>query len=125
MSFLIINEGSKNIPRIYYDPEENTLHLTGRSITDNPEPVYDSLAEWIKTHFKKYNKLTFIIFLDYINSGSSKSLRDVLRMISNYMAPEYKVKIRWMYEEDDESMHELGEHYRDSAGVRMEFEMVI
>ena len=28
-------------------------------------------------------------------------------------------------EEDDESMHELGEHYRDAAGVNMDVQMVL
>jgi len=63
--------------------------------------------------------------LEYINSGSSKALRDVLRMISSYKAPNFRTRITWLYEEDDEAMHELGEHYRDAAGVNMEVKMVL
>lgn len=125
MSVLIIHEGTKSTPRIQYDPEVNTLQITGRSITESPEIVYVPLESWIRAHFEKYKQLNIVIFLDYINSGSSKSLRDILRLISSYMPPEFKVKVKWKYEEDDESMHELGEHYRDSAGVKMEMEMVI
>lgn len=125
MSVVIIHEGTKSAPRILYDPEVNTLFITGRSITESPESVYLPLEEWIRAHFKKFKQLSIVIFLDYINSGSSKSLRDVLRLIGSFMPPEYMVKVKWKYEEDDESMHELGEHYRDSAGVRMEMEMVI
>ncbi len=125
MSIVILHEGTKNTPRIQYDPDTNTLSITGRSITESPEAVYGPLDVWIRTHFRSYKQLNIVIFLDYINSGSSKSLRDILRLISTYMPPEYKVKVKWKYEEDDESMHELGEHYRDSAGVRMEIDIVI
>jgi hypothetical protein len=125
MSVEIIQTGSKNIPRITYDTEEDVLNVTGRSISERPEVVYKPLEEWIKMHLSKFNKLRMVIFLEYINSGSSKALRDVLRMVSSYQAPHYKIRITWLYEEDDEAMRELGEHYRDAAGVSMDVQMVL
>ena len=125
MSIEIIQTGSNNIPRISYDPEEDILSITGRSIAERPEIIYNPLEEWIRAHLDRFNQLRVVIFLEYINSGSSKALRDVLRMISGYKPPQYKVRITWLYEEDDESMHELGEHYRDSAGVNMDVQMVL
>ena len=125
MSVEIIQTGSKNIPRITYDTEEDVLNVTGRSIAERPEVVYNPLEEWIKTHLSRFNKLRMVIFLEYINSGSSKALRDVLRMVSSYQSPHYKIRITWLYEEDDEAMRELGEHYRDAAGVSMDVQMVL
>ena len=125
MSIEIIQTGSNNIPQITYDPEEDILSITGRSIAERPEIIYNPLEEWIKAHLDRFNQLRVVIFLEYINSGSSKALRDVLRMISGYKPPQYKVRITWLYEEDDESMHELGEHYRDSAGVNMDVQMIL
>ena len=125
MSVEIIQTGSKNIPRITYDTDEDVLNITGRSIAERPEVVYSPLEEWIKTHLSRFNKLRMVIFLEYINSGSSKALRDVLRMVSSYQSPHYKIRITWLYEEDDESMRELGEHYRDAAGVSMDVQMVL
>jgi hypothetical protein len=125
MSIEIIQAGSNNIPRITYDPEEDILSITGRSIAERPEVIYNPLDEWIRNHLGRFNQLRVVIFLEYINSGSSKALRDVLRMLSGYRPPQYRVRITWLYEEDDESMHELGEHYRDSAGVNMDVQMVL
>jgi hypothetical protein len=125
MSIEIIQKGSNNIPRITYDPEEDILSITGRSIAERPEIIYNPLEDWIRNHLDRFNQLRVVIFLEYINSGSSKALRDLLRMISGYKPPQYKVRITWLYEEDDESMHELGEHYRDSAGVTMDVQMVL
>jgi hypothetical protein len=125
MSIEIIQAGSNNIPRITYDPDEDVLSVTGRSIAERPEVIYNPLGEWIKSHLSRFSQLRVVIFLEYINSGSSKALRDVLRMISGYQAPHYKIKITWLYEEDDEAMHELGEHYRDAAGVNMDVQMIM
>lgn len=121
----IVQAGSNNIPRITYDPEEDVLSITGRSIAERPEVIYNPLDEWIRQHLSRFNQLRVVIFLEYINSGSSKALRDVLRMISGYKAPQYRIRITWLYEEDDEAMHELGEHYRDAAGVNMDVQMVL
>lgn len=125
MSIEIIQKGSNNIPEITYDPEEDILSITGRSISERPEIIYNPLAEWIRAHLDRFTQLRVVIFLEYINSGSSKALRDVLRMISSYEPPKYKVRITWLYEEDDESMHELGEHYRDSGGLNMDVQMIL
>lgn len=125
MSKEILTAGSKNYPSITFDPDENLLTITGRSIAERPEPVYSPLEEWIRDHLKRYRELEIVIFLEYINSGSSKALRDVLRMISAFKSPDYSIRITWLYEEDDEAMHELGEHYRDTTGVRMDVKMVL
>jgi hypothetical protein len=125
MSVEIILTGSSNIPRITYDQEEDLLSITGRSIAERPEMIYTPLEQWIRSHLERFTTLKIVIFLEYINSGSSKALRDVLRMISNYRDSRYRIRITWLYEEDDESMYELGEHYRDSVGIEMEVKMVL
>ncbi len=125
MSIEIIQAGSNNIPRITYDHEEDILSITGRSIAERPDIIYNPLEDWIRKHFERFTHLRIVIFLEYINSGSSKALRDVLRIISGYRAPQYRIRITWLYEEDDEAMHELGEHYRDSAGINMDVQMVL
>lgn len=125
MSTEIIQAGSNNIPRITYEDEEDMLSITGRSISERPDIIYTPLETWIKSHLERFTTLRIVIFLEYINSGSSKALRDVLRVISNYRAPRYRIRITWLYEEDDEAMHELGEHYRDAAGINMDVQMVL
>lgn len=125
MSTEIIQAGSNNIPKITYDHDEDVLSITGRSVAERPDIIYTPLEKWIRSHLERFTTLRIVIFLEYINSGSSKALRDVLRVISNYRAPRYRIRITWLYEEDDEAMHELGEHYRDAAGINMDVQMVL
>jgi len=51
--------------------------------------------------------------------------RSILKRLTGLLNSGKSVEIKWLYEEDDEAMLELGEHYRDSAGIPLKIEMVI
>jgi hypothetical protein len=121
----VIQEELKNCPGIYYYADSNSLELVGRSIPENPELIFRRLDEWITAHFEARKELVVNIRLEYINSGSSKYLYEVLKRLTGFGRTGSKVKLKWLYEEDDEAMLELGEHYRDTAGIPLEIEMII
>jgi len=125
MEKLIIQEELKNCPGIAYYPDSDKLELVGRSIPENPELIFKRLDEWITLHFEKNKGLNVSIQLEYINSGSSKYLYEILKKLTGYIKSGKVVEIKWLYEEDDEAMLELGEHYRDSAGIPLKIEMVV
>jgi hypothetical protein len=121
----VIQEELKNCPGIYYYPETNKLELIGRSIPENPEMIFKRLDEWITLHFEKDKGLDVYIQLEYINSGSSKYLYEILKRLTGYGRSGKLVKLKWLYEEDDEAMLELGEHYRDTAGIPLDIQMIV
>jgi hypothetical protein len=125
MEEFIIQEELKNCPGITYYAHDNLLELTGRSIPENPELIFRKLDEWITYHFEKNQSLSVNIKLEYINSGSSKYLYEILKKLMNYGKLGKNVTLKWLYEEDDEAMLELGEHYRDTAGIPLVIEMMI
>jgi hypothetical protein len=125
MEKIVIQEELKNCPGIVYFPDNNTLEISGRSIPENPELIFRRLDEWITTHFDKNETLTVNIRLEYINSGSSKYLYEILKKLTSYANSGKKVILRWLYEEDDEAMLELGEHYRDTAGIPLVIDMIV
>lgn len=125
MEKFVIQEELKNSPGIVYYADTNVLELSGRSIPENPELIFRRLDDWITTHFEKTDGLTARIRLEYINSGSSKYLYEILKRLTGYGRKGNEVKLIWMYEEDDEAMLELGEHYRDTAGIPLIIEMII
>ena len=125
MEKLIIQEELKNCPGITYTAEDNTLEIIGRSIPENPELIFRKLDEWITGHFDKNNALHVNIQLEYINSGSSKYLYEILKKLTVYGNSGKELKLKWLYEEDDEAMLELGEHYRDTAGIPLIIDMII
>ena len=121
----IIQEELKNCPGIVYYPDNNKLEIAGRSIPENPEQVFSKLDMWITSHFQKNDGLKVSIQLEYINSGSSKYLYEILKKLTGYIKSGKNVEIKWLYEEDDEAMLELGEHYRDSAGIPLKIDMIV
>ncbi len=125
MEIKVIQEKSPKCPGMYYDPDANLLTIEGRSIPENPELVYQPLKDWITGYFINSDSLNIKIVLEYINSGSSKHLLDVLKIFRTYNRQGKSLMIRWLYEEDDESILELGEHFRDTSGLPMEIEMLI
>ncbi len=125
MEKYIIQEELRNCPGIVYYPENNKLEIIGRSIPENPEIIFTKLEEWIITHFERHSSLDINIRLEYINSGSSKYLYEILKRLTAYGQAGKHVSIMWLYEEDDEAMLELGEHYRDTAGIPLEIKMII
>lgn len=125
MEKIVIQEELRNCPGMVYHPDTNTLVVKGRSIPENPEIIFRRLDEWITAHFEKSNSLRVDVMLEYINSGSSKYLYEILRKLSSYIDAGKDVAIRWLYEEDDEAMLELGEHYRDAAKIPLNIEMIL
>jgi hypothetical protein len=125
MEKYVIQEELKNCPGIVYYPDANRLVLAGRSIPENPELIFTRLDTWITSHFEKNKALEVNIQLEYINSGSSKYLYEILRKLTGYSQSGKLVRMRWLYEEEDEAMLELGEHYRDNAGIPLEIDMIM
>lgn len=125
MEKLIIQEELKNCPGIVYYPAVNKLEIVGRSIPENPELIFRRLEDWLTVHFEKSGGLDVNIQLEYINSGSSKYLYEILKRLTGYGRSGKSVKMKWLYEEDDEGMLELGEHYRDTAGIPLQIDMIL
>lgn len=125
MDIVVIQEALKNVPGMIYFPEGRVLEISGRSIPENPELIFSNLDIWLTGYFVEASELTVIIFLEYINSGSSKYLHEILRKLTGYKLSGKAVNLIWKYEEDDEAMLDLGEHYRDSAGIPLEIQMVL
>jgi hypothetical protein len=121
----VIQEELKNCPGIVYFNDSNILEIVGRSIPENPELIFRRLDEWITVHFEKSRELNVNIQLEYINSGSSKYLYEILKKLTGYGRSGNTVKLKWLYEEDDEAMLELGEHYRDTAGIPLAIDLIV
>jgi hypothetical protein len=113
---------SSNTPKVDFLAENGDLHIEGRSIPENPNDFYKPLFQWALEYFKEPKKTTHVIVkLEYINSGSSKSLLEFLRIIREQHLNGNECIIKWYYEEDDESVQELGEHYQYTLKIPFEF----
>ncbi len=111
-------EKRPNTPSVYFDPDSGNMKIEGRSIPENPGEFYDELIDWIKRYFKNPKSTTTIdLNLEYVNSGSSKYLLGFFRVMKEETKNGRDIIINWYYEEDDEAILHLGEHYKSSLKI--------
>ena len=111
-------ERKSNTPAVIFDPETGNLKIEGRSIPENPGDFYDELIAWLHDYFKKPQSVTTLdLNLEYVNSGSSKYLLGMFRVMKEEVQKGCKININWYYEEDDEAIQSLGEHYKSSLKI--------
>ncbi|MBN2481094.1 MAG: DUF1987 domain-containing protein [Bacteroidales bacterium] len=114
----LVLKKTNNTPGIEFDPDEGLMKIEGRSIPENPGDFFDPLIEWLDEYYKTSLETTrFDINLEYVNSGSSKYLLGIFRILKKKHDDGKKCVINWYYEEDDEAIYSLGEHYKNTIKV--------
>lgn len=92
--------------------EDGTLEIEGRSITEDPFTFWQPLLEWVETYAKKPASTTTVnIYLEYSNSSSNKYINELLRRLEDFHGKTTQVIVNWKYEEDDESVLQLGKDF--------------
>lgn len=110
-----------NSPEVEFKSDAGELSLEGRSIPEDPGEFFELLIDWINEYFlKPAEKTVMNIRLEYINSGSSKYMLEVLRIMKINHDAGKNVHIRWYFEEGDESIQELGVHYEQTIQIPFE-----
>jgi hypothetical protein len=109
---------TSNTPGVAFNPETGIMKIEGRSIPENPGDFFDPLIEWLEEYFQQPAEVTkFEMSLEYVNSGSSKYLLGIFRIIKKRHDEGKLCVISWYYEEDDEAIFSLGEHYRNTIKI--------
>jgi hypothetical protein len=112
MNDLII-EKTYSTPFIQFNTQNGVMKIEGRSIPENPSLFYDPIIAWLNDFFQNsIIKIKLDIKLDYINSGSTKSILSILKTIKQHFDKGIECQVNWYYEEDDESIRDLGKHYK-------------
>ena len=116
-------EGTASTPMVEFDPDRGDFKIEGRSIPENPGDFYDPVVDWLIDYFKTPSQHTTLnLNLEYVNSGSSKYLLGVLKLLKDKYDEGISLEINWYYEEDDEAIQSLGEHYRST--LKLPFNLV-
>jgi hypothetical protein len=112
-----------NTPQIQIDSSEGYIGIEGRAIPEDPGDFFDKFIKHLDEYYKSPRILTTFDFkLEYVNSGSSKFILEILRNVKRNYDAGHDCLVNWYYEEDDESMQELGLHYQ--TAIKVPFKMV-
>lgn len=120
---LFIKGATNYSPEVSLNWETSQLWISGRC---NPESAIDFFAP-IESAIDRYfqigenNLLSLTFNLEYINTSSRKSVLNLIKKVEGYSSNECSVIINWCYEENDESIMEIGEDFVDLHNIEMNF----
>ncbi len=115
-------EKTLKTPFIEFDPAKGVLTMEGRSIPEDPEAFYNDVYSTMVEYYKSPQKLTSYHFqFEYINSGSSKFILRFFHLIKKQYDAGHECIINWYYEEDDENILDLGQHYKSTFKLPFKF----
>ena len=113
-------EGTNRTPFVSLDPT-GKFKIRGRSIHENPSKFFDPIVEWIKLYLTlRQNKIIFDIELEYFNSGSTRYILEILRLLRE-SSEENALMVNWYYEEGDDDLLERGQYYESILNLRFNF----
>lgn len=112
-------------PSAKLNAETGTIQFEGRSIPEDAEVFYSPVLSWLEEYYKKPAPFTTLSFrLDYVNSGSSKYLLELFRIVGRNYRAGHECLVTWYYEEEDEALQDLGDHYRTTIKIPFEFKVI-
>ena len=115
-------EGTKKTPEVNFKAD-GQLKISGRSIPEDPTKFYDVLYSWAAEYANHPVPETNLnVVLEYFNSGTSKALLHILRVITDLRYKGVKVSVNWYYESGDDDIYERGEYY--SSILELPFNLI-
>jgi len=108
-------------PGIILDYLTKRFEIYGKSCPENVVEFYQPVLDWLDEYAK--NPLDETIFefrLQYYNTASSKVIFIIMQKLEFIYQAGNKVKVKWIFPEDDEALQEAGEEYDDLIDVPFE-----
>jgi hypothetical protein len=114
-------ESTKKTPEVNFNAN-GSLKVKGRSIPEDPSKFYDVLLLWVAEYVNHPQSITVVnVELEYFNSGTSKALLNILRILCELKNKGNEVNINWYYETGDDDIYERGEYYSSILDTKFKF----
>ena len=114
-------EGTRKTPTISLR-RDGMIRFEGRSIPEDAPIFFEKVVDWIERYVAAPNDITRVdISFEYLNSGTSKFVLQILRILKTLAVNPYSLIVNWYYEEGDDDIQERGEYYASILGLRINF----
>ena len=127
----LVIEPAFNSPSVILDPESNQFDFSGESRPENVRKFYLPILEWLDSFAKEQSEmrssarsssLQVRFNFEYFNSTSAKYILDIFKALNVLNDLGIEILVKWLYEEDDEDMLEVGEEM--SRMSKLDFEYI-
>ena len=108
-------------PFVLLDAEDERFEIRGRLIPEDPNRFFKPVIDWSSEYIKDPNPSTEInLHIEYINTSSSKSLMQILKIYETLNKIDNSVKINWFF--TDEDMMEAAQDYQSILKIPISIE---
>ena len=112
--------GTRSSPTVEFNPETLVLHLAGESYPENTFDFYKPIAAWLESVLDQDDDdrpVTLNVELAYLNTGSIKSMMDMLDRLDEAHEDGRVVKVIWLCDPDNERIIELAEELLEDVSL--------
>ncbi|MBI5382244.1 MAG: DUF1987 domain-containing protein [Opitutae bacterium] len=109
---------SKSTPEVAFDAAAGIMAMTGESYPENSFEYYRPLLVWLQQYLPTASvPLTFNFNLSYLNTGSTKSVMDILDLLEDAYEGGKVVQVNWYYDAENDRALSNAEEFREEVRV--------
>lgn len=98
-------DGNEVFPQIELNAETGICTISGNSYMQNPRIFFKPVLEWFREYTLSLKGDLFIIYnLENLNTGTSRVLFEIIKILKKYKNKGASIKIQWNYS-DKQEMH--------------------
>lgn len=116
---------TQDSPLVVIDGEDGIFKIIGRSVTHDPIGFFTNvMTAFDKTQWRT-NEIDIVIQLEYISTQSARMILRLLQMADRlHLRGSHKVQVTWFCEEEDESLIDDAQDYKDLLNMPFDIKMV-
>jgi hypothetical protein len=106
-------EATNRTPAVSFDFDHHDLRIEGESYPEDVPAFYGPIFEALDRYLGSLGegRCRFVLSLVYFNSATAKALMLLLEKLDEAAAAGATIDVHWAYDEEDETMKELGEEF--------------
>ncbi len=118
----IIKTATASSPYLEMNGSKGQITISGRAIDYNPTEFWSDVFSWTTDYLENpLEKTTINLNFEYLNTLNTKKLFVFLKLLEFMGSKKTDIQINWLFEDDDEDMHELGEDINSLLRLEMHF----
>jgi len=108
-------DATERSPEIDFDFDANVFTIKGESYPEDVTAFYGEVISKLESHLgaKDGGSVEFNFELIYFNSSTAKVLMGLFDLLEETAEGGVGVNINWVFEEEDDTMEELGEEFAE------------
>lgn len=112
----LVIEPTKSSPAILFDGTTGILDIAGESYPENSYEFYKPVLHWLARFCYNFHEaIVFNCRISYLNTGSTKSMMDILDLFEERHSKGLAVRVNWYCDSDNDRAIETAEEFKEDV----------